>query len=92
MSCNSFNAIYVLIYSGCLEEYIGEEGVGKTRLRYRVRVYRQHVKQPEHQKFAEHIRNCGRGSFKIFQLLQILSNDANIRGACETKFQREYKT
>ena len=33
MSCNSFNVIYVLICSGCLEEYIEETGAGKTRLR-----------------------------------------------------------
>ena len=44
MSCNSFNVIYVLICSGCLEEYIGETGVGKTRLRDGVRVYRKHIK------------------------------------------------
>ena len=44
MSCNSFNAIYVLICSGCLEECTGETGVGKTRLRDRFRVYRQHMK------------------------------------------------
>ena len=39
-----------MICSGCLEEYTGETGVGKTRLRDWVRVYRQHIKQPEHQK------------------------------------------
>ena len=57
MSCNSFNAIYVVICSGCLEEHIGESGVGRTRLRDRVRVYRQLTKQPEHQKLKveEHI-------------------------------------
>ena len=57
MSCNSFNVIYVLICSGCSEERTGETGVGKTRLRDRVRVYRQHMKQPELQKLKveEHI-------------------------------------
>ena len=44
MSCNSFNVIYVVICSDCLEEYIGETGVGKARLKDRVRVYRQHIK------------------------------------------------
>ena len=28
MFCNSFNVIYVVICSGCLEEYIGKTGVG----------------------------------------------------------------
>ena len=56
MSCNSFNVIYVVICSVCLEEYIGETGVDKTRLTYRFRVYRQHIKQPGHQK----IKNWGK--------------------------------
>ena len=59
MHCNSFDVIHVLICSGCSEEYTGETetGVGKTRLRDRVRVYRQYIKQPEHQKLKveEHI-------------------------------------
>ena len=73
MSCNSFNVIYVLISSGCLEEYIEETGLGKTRLRDRVRVYRQHIKQPEHQKLKveEHIRICARGTLKIFPFIQM---------------------
>ena len=67
MSCNSFNVIHVVICPGCLEEYIGEMGVGKATLRDRVRVYRQHIKQPEHQKLKvkKHIQFCGRGSFEI---------------------------
>ena len=83
-----------LLNSGCLEEYIGEMGVRKTRLRDRVRVYRQHAKQPEHHKLEveEHIRICGRGSFKIFVFLQMWSNDTNLRRTYETKFQKEYKT
>ena len=31
----------------CLKEYTGETGVGKTKLRDRVRIYRQHTKEPE---------------------------------------------
>ena len=45
MSCNSFNVIFVVICSGCLEECIGKTGVSKSKLRDRVRVYRQHIKQ-----------------------------------------------
>ena len=41
MSCNSFNVIYVVICSGCLENYIEKTGVGKSKLRDKVRVYRQ---------------------------------------------------
>ena len=93
-SCNSFNVNYVLIYSGCLKKYIWETGVGKRRLSDRIRVNRQHIKQPEHQKLKvkEHTRICGRGSFKIFLFLQMHSNDTNLRRAYETKLQREYET
>ena len=42
---NSLSVIYVIICSGCLEEYIGETGVGKTNLKGNVIVYRQHTKQ-----------------------------------------------
>ena len=45
MSRNSFNVTYVLICLGCLEECIEKPGLGKTRLKDRVRVYRQHIKQ-----------------------------------------------
>ena len=61
MSCNSFNVIYIKIYSDCFEKYSGETGEGKAKLRDRVTVHRQHIKQPEHQKpkIEEHIRICG---------------------------------
>ena len=70
--CNSLNAIYVVLCSGCLEEYIGETGVGKTRLRDRIIMYIQHIKQPERQQLRveEHIRICGRDSFKIFRFFR----------------------
>ena len=48
MSCDSFNLIYVIICPGCNEEYIGETGLGKTKLRERARIYRQHIRQPEY--------------------------------------------
>ena len=45
-TCDSFNLIYVVICGTCKEKYIGETGEGKTKLRNRVRVYRQHIRQP----------------------------------------------
>ena len=47
-SCDSANLLYVVICPTCGEEYIGETGLGKTKLRDRVRVYRQHIRQPEY--------------------------------------------
>ena len=70
---------YVVICPGCLEEYIRETNLGKTRARDRVIVYIQHIKQPEHQKLKveKHIAICVKGSFKIFRLnvLLITFND-----------------
>ena len=63
-------------------------GVGKRRLKDCVRVQRQYVKEPEHEKLKveEHIRLYGRGSFKIFLFLQMQSNDTNLTRIYETKF------
>ena len=65
-SCDSYNLLYIIICPTCGEEYTGETGIGKTKLRDRVRVYRQHIRQPEYQKLKveEHLRTCGKGSFK----------------------------
>ena len=66
MNCNSSNLIYVIIIPTCKEEYIGETGIGKTTLRDRVRVYRQHINQPHYQqlKVEEHIRTFCRLHYK----------------------------
>ena len=94
MSCDSSNVIYTVICSGCNEEYIGETGVGQTKIRDRVRVYRQHVRDKQYQqlKVEEHIRDCGKGEFKIFPFLQMRSNDTFLRRSFESKFQRQFKT
>ena len=94
MSCDSSNLIYVIICSSCGEEYIGETGMGKTKLRDRVRVYRQHIRQPQYQqlKVEEHLRTCGKGMFKLFPFLQIHNNDVDLRRSYEYKFQIEFNT
>ena len=48
-SCESYNLLYITICPTCGEEYTGETGVGKAKLRDCVRVYRQ-LRQPEYQK------------------------------------------
>ena len=48
-TCDSFNLIYVVFLDTCKEEYIGETEEGKTKLSDRVRVYRQHIRQPQYQ-------------------------------------------
>ena len=79
--CDSCNLIYLAICDTCKEEYIGETGEGKTKLKDKVRVYRQHIRQPHYQqvKVEGHLRVCGNGKFRIFPLLQMHSQDTNLR-------------
>ena len=49
-TCDSFNLIYVLICDKCKQEYTEETEEGKTKLRDRVKVYRQHIRQPQYQQ------------------------------------------
>ena len=69
-------------------------GKGKTKLRDRVRVYRQHIRQPHYQqlKVEGHLRVCGNSKFRIFPLLQMRSQDTNLRRSYETRFQQKFKT
>ena len=51
-TCDTYNLIYVLICGTCKEKHIGENRDGKAKLRDRVRVYRQHIRQPQHQQLS----------------------------------------
>ena len=92
-TCDSSNLLYVLICDGCGEEYIGETGEGVTVLRDRVRVYRQHIKDKTYQMLdvEGHVRQCGKGGFKIFPFLQMKSKDTALRKSFEKKFQLQFK-
>ena len=72
-TCDSFNLIHVIICGTCKEEYIGEKGEGKTKVRDKVRVYRQHIRQQQYQqlKVEAHLRVCGNKEFRILSLLQM---------------------
>ena len=94
MTCDSRNHIYVVICPTCKKEYIGETGIGDSKLRDRVRIYRQHIRQPEHEKLKveKHLRTCGKGNFTIFPFLQFRSNDTDLRREYEDCFIEKYKT
>ena len=93
-SCDSSNLLYNTICPTCGETYAGETIIGKAKLRDRVRVYRQHIRQPEHQKLKveEHLRTCGKGTFKIFPLLQMWSSEIALCRSYERNFMKKYKT
>ena len=92
-SYDSSNLLYIVICPTCGEEYTCETGVGKTKLTDRVRVYQQHIRQPEYQKLKveEHLRTCGKDTFKIFPLLQRQSSDIDLRRSYERNFMKKYK-
>ena len=93
LSCDSSNLFYIVTCPTCGGEYTGETGVGKTRPRDRVRVYRQHIRQPEYQKLKveEHLRTCGKGTFKIFSLLQMRSSESDLLKSYERNFMKKHK-
>ena len=58
------------------------------------RVCRQHIRQSQYQplKVEGHLRVCGNGEFGIFPLLQMHSQDTNLRRSYERRFQQKFKT
>ena len=63
----------------------------KIKLRDRVRVYRQHIRQPEYEKLKveEHLRMCSKGTFKIFLLLQMRGSEIELRKKLYEKIQNK---
>ena len=47
-TCDSFNLKNLVICDTCKEEYMGETREGKAKVRDRVRVYYQHIRQPQY--------------------------------------------
>ena len=76
MQCSDLEYVYVYMYVVYL------------------RVYRQHIRQPEYQKLKveEHLRTCGKSTFKIFPLLQMRSSEIELRRSDERNFMKKYKT
>ena len=89
-NCESKNLIYVVICSGCKEEYIGQT---ETMLKERLNTYRQHIRQPELQQIdvEGHIRTCGGGNFKIMPFFTIREDNKILRESYETYFIEKFK-
>ena len=81
----------VVICSTCGEECNDETGIGKIRLRDRIRVYRQHIRQTEYQSFKleEHLTTCGEDTFEIFPLLRMRSSTIDLRRSYEKKLMKK---
>ena len=78
----------------CKEEYIGETGIGDSKLRHRVRIYREHIRQSAHEKrkVEKRLSTCVKENFTIFLLLQMRSNDTDLRREFEDYFINKYKS
>ena len=86
--------LYIVICPTCKEEYIGETRIGNSKLRDRVRIYKQHIQQSEHEilKVEKDLKTCNKGNFTIFLFLQLHSNDMDLQWECEDYFIKKYKT
>ena len=95
MTCDSRNLIYLFICPKCSEEYIGETGIGDSKIRDKVEICRKDIRQqPENGKFKveKHLRTCGKKNFTIFLFLQLRSNGTYHRWEYEDYFKKKYKT
>ena len=92
-TCDSSNLLYIILCPACGEEYTEETGIGKIKLRDCVQVYQQHIRQREYQKLKveEHLRTCGKATFKIFPLLQMRSADIDLRRSYERNSRKNTK-
>ena len=90
MSCDSKNLIYVITCSGCRQIYIGETG---TTLRARIRVHKQHIKEPAYRKIklSEHLAVCGNGHFNVFPFYKLFTNNLVERREKEKYFIHSFK-
>ena len=84
MSCDVRCVIYVMVCQGCQEEYIGET----HNLRERMRVHRQHLRQPETRTIyvSQHIDQCTKSQpkFKTFPIFKMKTADLLTRRKKET--------
>lgn len=85
MTCESKNVIYCITCAGCGQFYIGETG---TTLRTRIRIHKQHIKQPEYRKInvSGHLDTCGRGQFSVFPFYQLYTDNVVQRREKEKYF------
>ena len=89
-NCESSNLIYIVIFQGCKEEYIGETGY---LVKERINIYRQHVRQPHFTQLAvvEHLRTFGDGKFHMFPFFKILQENKPLRKSYEDYFIDKFK-
>ena len=90
-NCESRNFIYVIIFQGCNEEYIGKTG---CFVRERISIYGQHKTQPQYQqiKLEEHLGFYSRGEFEMFPFLQMRQEKEYLKKILGRLFHRSLQT
>ena len=80
-TCDSSNLFYVVICPTCDERYTSYTGIDKTKLRDHLRFFRKHIRHPQNQnlKVEEHLRTCGKGTFKNCHLLYAKKNQLDFQ-------------
>ena len=63
------------------------------QLKQRLVLYREHIKHKQYQmiEVEEHLRECGKGNFFMFPILQVKQNDTIIRRNLEANLIKKYK-
>ena len=58
-----------------------------------INIYRQHIRQPQHQQLAveEHLRTCGDGKFHMFPYFKIIQENKSLRKYYEDYFMDKFK-
>ena len=89
-NCESSNLIYVVIFQGCKEEYIGETG---CLMKEQINIYRQHIRQLQYQQLAveEHSHICGDWRFHMFPFFKIIQESISLRKLHENYFIDKFK-
>ena len=69
-NCQSSNLICVAICQGCKERYLEETG---CLVKEQIKIYRQHIRQPQYQQLAveKHLRTCGDGKICMLPFFRI---------------------
>ena len=94
MIYDSRNLIYKVICPIYQREFIGKTGIGNSKLRDIVRIYMQHIQQPEHEKLKieQNPKTCSKGTFTIFLFSQLHPNDTDLHQEYEGYFTKKNRT
>ena len=86
MTCKTMDLIYLLMCTGCREEYLGETG---CTIAERTNLHRSQIKIETYRKLkvSKHVHNCSNGQFKIFPFHKCSQQSHIYREEMEMRFR-----